>query len=125
MSENVQGENNLLPTNVAQNLPSVYFMKLILTKFLPKAFTFRSKTVVTKELFAFANKLMIDTVVFQYLETIQPVVQLSDDLRRMIQDRPILEADASASGEDVVLSGTFVLLKNILRKRPEARVHLQ
>ena len=52
------------------------------------------------------------------------MVQFSDDLRGMIQDRPILEADASTTGEDVVLSGMFGLLKNILRKRPEARVHL-
>lgn len=124
-SEHAQGEADVLPSSVAQNLPSVYFMKLVWTKFLPKALTFSTKTAVTKELFNFANKLMVETVVFQYLDIIQPVVQFSDDLRKMIQDRPILEVDASSAGEDVVLSGVFGLLKNILRKRPEARVHLQ
>ena len=59
---------------VAQNLPSVYFMKLFWTKFLPKAFTFKSKTALTRELFNFANKLMVETVVFNYLDIIQPVV---------------------------------------------------
>ena len=60
----MQSDSTILPASIAQNLPSVYFMKLIWTKFLPKAFTFSTKTQVTKELFNFANKLMIETVVF-------------------------------------------------------------
>ena len=43
----------------------------------------------------------------------------------MIKERPILEKDASSAGEDVVLSGCFVFLKNILRKRPEARAEIK
>jgi hypothetical protein len=74
LSENVQADSNgALPTNIVQNLPSVYFMKLIWQKFLPKASTFRSNTIVTKELFNFSSKLMQETVVCQYLEVIQPV----------------------------------------------------
>ena len=59
----MQSDSNILPASIAQNLPSVYFMKLIWTKYLPKVITFGKDTVVTKELFNFANKLMIDTVV--------------------------------------------------------------
>ena len=43
----------------------------------------------------------------------------------MIEDRPLIEENGDARSEDVVLSGIFTIFKNIMRKRPEARVHIQ